>query len=259
MPFGPPQSEIVLVHGMWGCAETLDSLACTLREAGYKVHQPTLPLHKSGLSAAESKDFGSYGIPQYVTWLKAYLEDLQLERPPILVGHSMGGLLVQHLAAQLPCCKLVLLAPASPAGINCITPWGVAATMSALVSIVKRKPVQRPWIWQLKHCLLNDFSNSAQQELPAEFLQESIQSYIDIVFWFLQRHRPSAVESEAIQCPVLLLAGKKDRVIRPGVMRKIARRYPQCTLEFLPEHGHMMVLPERSQEIGARLLSWLKN
>lgn len=258
MPPSQIKSDIVLIHGMWGCAATLDSMASSLRQAGYVVHQPTLPLHRPNLSREECKELGNYGIQEYASYLKEYLEDLALEQPPILIGHSMGGLLAQHLAAQSPCAKLVLLAPANPAGINCMTPIGLVGTLNALLHSVLRKPVQRPWKWLINLSLLHDFSASDKSRLNKDFLQESTQSYIDIVFWFLQRKRPSAVPLDSIHCPVLILAGAKDRLLRPVVMRGIAKRYPQSILEFLPEHGHMMILPERSQAVQDRILAWLE-
>ncbi len=58
-----------------------------------------------------------------------YVQDLEkyirgFEHPPILLGHSMGGLLVQLLAQRGLGSKAVLLTPASPHGIQALT-WSV--------------------------------------------------------------------------------------------------------------------------------------
>jgi len=256
-----PQSlpEVILIHGMWGCGATLEAIAEALKAEGYPVHLPTLPFHKAHLSNEERKQLGACGIAEYRIWLQQYIEGMNLERPPILVGHSMGGLLAQHLAATIPCERLILLAPANPAGINCITPWGILTSLNVLLHIVTRNPVHRPWNWLQSYCLLNDIPKVQRGAIHPSFLQESTKSYVEIVFWFLKRNRPSAVDSTAVKCPVLLIAGKKDRLIRPGVMRKIAKRYPQCTAKFLPDHGHMMVLAQRSQEVSTCMLDWIKS
>jgi pimeloyl-ACP methyl ester carboxylesterase len=253
----PSHPDVVLVHGMWGCGSTLDPVAKPLQEAGFRTFQPTLPLHKAELSKDEKRALGEYGIPAYVAWLREYIRDLGLAQPPILVGHSMGGLLAQHLAAEIPVAALVLLAPANPAGINCITPWGIVATSNALLHIVTGNPVQRPWGPILNQCLLNDLPADQRAQWHSSFLQESVQSYQDIVFWFLQRNRPSAVRFNSTDCPVLILGAEKDHLIRPGVVRRVAKRYPQATLEFMPKRGHMMFLDEKAFEVAEHILTWL--
>lgn len=250
------RADVVLLHGMWGCGGTLDPVAKPLQEAGFRTFQPTLPFHKAGLSKEDARALGEFGIQAYVAWLRDYIGSLDLAQPPILLGHSMGGLLAQHLAAEIPAAALILLAPANPAGINCITPWGVLATSNALLHILTRNPVQRPWRPILNLCLLNDLPADQRAQWHSSFLQESVQSYQDIVFWFLQRNRPSAVQLNSVDCPVLILGAEKDHLIRPGVVRRIAKRYPQATLEFMPKRGHMMFFDQQAHEVGARILQW---
>ncbi|MCP4094417.1 MAG: alpha/beta hydrolase [Planctomycetes bacterium] len=252
----PTRTDVVLIHGMWGCGNTLDPVSKPLQEAGYRTFQPTLPHHAPGLSKELRRELGKFGIPAYVAWLRDYLKGLDLAQPPILIGHSMGGLLAQHLAAEVELAGLVLLAPANPAGINCITPWGIVATSNALLHIVTRNPVQRPWRPILNLCLLNDLPAEQRAQWHSSFLLESTQSYKDIVFWFLQPQRPSAVPRDQCQCPVLVLGAAKDHLIRPGVVRRVAKRYPQATLEFMQKRGHMMFLDQDAHEVGARILAW---
>ena len=61
------------------------------------------------------------------TSLLDYAVDLEkeiktLESPPIIMGHSMGGLLAQILGSRGLAKALVLLSPAAPAGINTLKP-----------------------------------------------------------------------------------------------------------------------------------------
>jgi len=59
--------------------------------------------------------------------LRDYADDLvslvnSLDSPPLLVGHSMGGLLAQLVAARTRHTGLVAACPAPAAGINASTP-----------------------------------------------------------------------------------------------------------------------------------------
>ncbi len=64
----------------------------------------------------------------------------QLRDKPIVMGHSMGGLLAQMLGARGLAEALVLLTPASPAGIVAITPSVIRSFWS----------IQTKWGWWRK-------------------------------------------------------------------------------------------------------------
>ncbi|MGM0451408.1 MAG: alpha/beta hydrolase, partial [Pseudomonadota bacterium] len=109
---------VMLIHGMWCTPEVLTELREAFEQAGYPVEAPCLPLH---MDKAEYDDqlrakLAQTSLQDYVAFLVDRVN--RLEAPPILVGHSMGGLLAQLVAARVPCEKLVLLSSAAPGGIN---------------------------------------------------------------------------------------------------------------------------------------------
>ena len=53
-----------------------------------------------------------------------------LDAPPILVGHSMGGLLAQMLAARRDVAALILLAPSAPWGVPPTTLFEIGAAQA---------------------------------------------------------------------------------------------------------------------------------
>ncbi|MFN2359841.1 MAG: alpha/beta fold hydrolase, partial [Marinobacter sp.] len=96
----------------------MSELREAFEQAGYRVEAPSLPLHvdKAGYDDDLRARLARTSLQDYVTFLIDRIN--QLEAPPILVGHSMGGLLAQLLAIRVPCAKLVLLSSAAPGGIN---------------------------------------------------------------------------------------------------------------------------------------------
>jgi pimeloyl-ACP methyl ester carboxylesterase len=72
------------------------------------------------------------------TSLLDYAADLEkqireLEEVPILMGHSMGGLLAQIFGSRGLARALVLLTPASPAGILALKPSVIQSFSSILM------------------------------------------------------------------------------------------------------------------------------
>ena len=88
-------STFVLVHGAWHGAWCWDKVAALLREKGHKVEAPDLPGH------------GSDDTPLPEVTLQAYTDKIcdilkAQDEQVILVGHSMGGVVISQVAEQCP-------------------------------------------------------------------------------------------------------------------------------------------------------------
>lgn len=95
-------ASYVLVHGAWHGAWCWQRVAGLLREQGHEVCPVDLPAHGADSTPAYRVTLGSYS--QCVQRAAA-----ELSSPPILVGHSMGGMIISQAAADAPglCAALV--------------------------------------------------------------------------------------------------------------------------------------------------------
>ncbi|MGQ0586284.1 MAG: alpha/beta hydrolase, partial [Gammaproteobacteria bacterium] len=105
---------IVLIHGMWCTGANFDRLADGMKARGHACHAPTLPAHEIGVAHPE---VGTQSLTDYLACLEEFIRQQDFTEAPILLGHSMGGLLAQQLAARVKPFALVLLTPSWPAGI----------------------------------------------------------------------------------------------------------------------------------------------
>src|SRR5262249_38623680 len=83
--------------------------------AGFETHAPNLPHHERG---ADLEALAGSGLKDYAAAIVEYAKTLRA--PPGLIGHSLGGLVVQLASAQIETAGRVLLAPSAP--------WGVMPT-----------------------------------------------------------------------------------------------------------------------------------
>ena len=88
-------STFVLVHGAWHGAWCWEKVVPLLEEAGHDVVVPDLPGH------------GEYGTPMPELSMQGYAERVvravdEASEPVILVGHSMGGIVVSLVAEARP-------------------------------------------------------------------------------------------------------------------------------------------------------------
>src|SRR6185436_6652605 len=106
------KSPVVLIHGAFCGPWSLQGLQQKFERCGYSCTAPALRFHDR---ARPPPALATTGLADYA----ADLEDevRALRSPPILVGHSMGGLMAQQVAARTKVAALILLAPSAPWGL----------------------------------------------------------------------------------------------------------------------------------------------
>lgn len=101
---------ILMIHGMWAQNWVWDNYIPFFEARGFECLAPNLRHHNSLPNEKPHPDLGKTIILDYVDDLEAIIK--KLKAPPILIAHSMGGLLAQKLMAKGIISKAVLLAPA---------------------------------------------------------------------------------------------------------------------------------------------------
>jgi pimeloyl-ACP methyl ester carboxylesterase len=251
-------TTVILIHGMWSTGSTLSTIRRLLEARDYRVYSPNLPWHEDGIKDSETKVAGM-SILDYTDYLKDYIISLKLDKPPILIGHSMGGLLAQKLSAVIDVSALVLLCPAQPWGINIITPTGVWATFNAYAKWRFWSKSHRPSLYRAKYGIFNILDGENQIKLYDRLIPESGLVYFEIVFWFLDRRKATRIPTKEIATPILAIAGRKDRLIPPRVVKKIAEHYPKAEYKCYPDHTHWLIDEPGSEEVVKDIYSWLKS
>ncbi len=251
-----PQPPVVLLHGMWSRGSTLDALRQALTARGYPVLAPTLPLHPVQ-SPAELEALGRLSLRDYAAALSATIQAAKLPTAPVLIGHSMGGLLAQMLAARMPVRAAVLLAPAPPAGIHLVRPRNLWHMRKVLTTPAFWRKPQMPSADLAQAALFAKVPPGRSAELRAALLPESGRAYAEIVFWWADRARAARVDAGRVQCPVLVVAGGDDAIIPLAVARRVCARYPAAEMLVLPGRGHWFFEEPGADQVFARVLSWL--
>lgn len=86
-------AHIILVHGAWLDARCWDATAHALRDAGHTVVAPDLPGH-----GADTTPLGGQTLAAYAARVVDAID--AASAPVVLVGHSLGGLVISAAAEQ---------------------------------------------------------------------------------------------------------------------------------------------------------------
>jgi pimeloyl-ACP methyl ester carboxylesterase len=91
------------------------------------------------------------------------------------------------------------------------------------------------------------------------FVPESGRATFEIMNWGLDMDRSSEVDTDAVQCPLLLLTGSEDRINPPSTVARIAALYHgRATAEVLDGMGHWLIGEPGWERLADRALEWLR-
>lgn len=179
--------------------------------------------------------------------MRAYVHDIvqaitELPSPPVLVGHSMGGLLSQLVAERYPLRGLVLLTPAPASGALGIMLSTLRTRPADAVSVILGRTLpMRPDV------LFTGLDSAEAERLASRTGRESALAQYEL----LRRRRIGPV-----RCPVLVVGSPDDRIIRPVDVERTAAMYGVEPV-WLDGMGHDVMLDAGWDRALDTVLDWV--
>jgi pimeloyl-ACP methyl ester carboxylesterase len=249
------QTPIVFVHGAFCGGWAFDAFREPFDGAGFETHAPNLPHHERG---ADLEQLTQTGLKDYAQAITLYAKGLRA--PPVLVGHSLGGLVAQLAAMHAPVAGLVLLAPSAP--------WGVPPTTLdehsnqfglSLLGDYWRRPVP-PDYRVARATTLDRLSREDARRTFARFVPESGRAIRETLQWWTDHSTASQAPVYRIDAPVLGIAGGRDRVNASSTVQRILARFPKGQAHFheFPEMSHWLVGEPEAPDVAALILQWFE-
>lgn len=247
---------IFLIHGMWGGPWCWTNYRTVLEQRGYRCITAALPYHDVDPRSPPDPRLGVTGLLDYAAALESELR--RLPARPIVIGHSMGGLLAQILAARGLAKAIVLLTPAAPAGIFAVAPsvihsfWSIQTTWAFW-----RRPV-RPTFAEAVFSMLHLLPTAEQRRIYDRLVHDSGRAVFEIGYWFFDASGASRVDASKVTCPVLVVAAAQDRITPAWAVRQVARKYAALsTCRTFDRHAHWVLGEPGWEEVAGQVAEWL--
>jgi pimeloyl-ACP methyl ester carboxylesterase len=223
---GPADGQVVvLVHGLGGRAEDWRELAPYLAKAGYRVYLPDL----IGYGRSEKPTDFSYSVHDETDVVVGFLDALGLKQVD-LGGWSMGGAIVQHVAADHPqrVRRLMLF---DSAGLFVLPKWDLnlftpnsAEQVDQLVDLLMPQPPKVPG-----------------------FVARDILRVSDDRAWIIHRALATMLTGRdatdkllpQLKMPVLILWGGEDKITPVTQGEMLHQLLPQSEFHVIPGCGHL--------------------
>lgn len=246
---------VVLIHGMWLTPAAWDPWVEHYKSRGYRAIAPGWPGVKS---PDETRRDPSALKGLSLTQIADHYEQLiqGLDRPPVIIGHSFGGLTTQLLLNRGLGAAGVAIGTAPPKGILVLPPSTLRAAFPALKNPFNRDglcPLSRKQFhWRFTNTLSRQESDRIYDE---QYIPGTNHAFFDAL------GSPAAVDAgRAKRPPLLLIAGGEDHISPLSLNRKILKlqgKAPSATeLKEYPGRPHFMAGLDGWDEIADYALNW---
>lgn len=245
------KSPVIMVHGAFCGGWAFDAFRRPFEAAGHVCLAPDLRGHgaedgPAAVAGASMADFAE----DVAALVRAQPE------PPVLIGHSLGGLVAQLAAARAPVRALILLAPSAP--------WGVqGGSLEEAISAVSLYALGPFWALPIDpdyglaaRYSLDQMDKDARKAIFARMKPESGRALWETLNWWLDPFMTTSVARDKVAAPVLALAGEKDLIHPPATVRQTAERLGGKA-RVMPGMSHWLLSEPGWETAATACLDWL--
>jgi pimeloyl-ACP methyl ester carboxylesterase len=257
------QIPLMLIHGAWLSARSWENYVDYFGKRGFAVSAPEWPTKRGDVeemrdSAEESAGLGVQEIVEHYEELIA-----ELDQPPVLIGHSYGGLFVELLLDRGLGRAGVAMSPAPAKGILALPFSTLKAGAPALAHPSKWHGVVTLTPEQFMYAFVNTFS---QEDAAAAYeryaVPETGQVLYEAGFANFHLHPPTEVQfKNGERAPLLLVGATEDHTVPASLTKAAYTRYGHspARTDYLEFEGrpHFHMVASDWQEVAEGIDSWL--
>ncbi|MBN1854854.1 MAG: alpha/beta fold hydrolase [Pirellulales bacterium] len=244
------EHPILFVHGAWHNASGWERhFFPFFRDRGYTCY--ALSLRNHGTSA-RTQPINRVSISDYVTDIRDVVQGV-IKQDPILIGHSMGGFLVQKYLEQHPVAAAVLLASVPPSGTKrCSLRMFRKFPMTYLGAIFSRnlyRFVDTPK--KVRTFFLSQrLPDDRVADIASQMDSESYRASIEML-------RPKIELNYHQRVPMFVTGAENDALFSPDEVQMTADKY-KADFQLFPDLAHDIMLDADWEIAADSVCRWLE-
>ena len=240
---------LVFVHGGYthsGCWDV--NFLAFFQARGYNC----FALDLSGHGESDGfEDLNSFGLDDYADDIRQLVDGL--DKPPVLIGHSMGALVVQRYLETASAKAVVMLAPVPPTGL-------AASGMQLAI----RQP---DFIAEAERAVRGEFTENTIRVLREVYFSPDVSAAQFAVFQPMVQEESMCAIAEMMalslrmpgkkpRIPALVIGGQLDALFSSTRLYHTAAGWNAETC-VIPRAGHMLMLDPQWLSVAEKIDSWL--
>ncbi|WP_370963837.1 alpha/beta hydrolase [Amycolatopsis sp. cg9] len=257
-------TPVVFIHGLWLHATSWNPWIDHFRAAGYAPVAPGWPHEPETVEAARAhpEAVADIGIDDATGHFASIIEGL--DRPPVVIGHSFGGLITEKLLGQGIGAAGVAI---DPAQIKGVLPLPLAQLRAGLPALGNPANRHRSVSLTEKEFRFG-FGNALTDEESAELHRRwTIPSPARPLFQaaaanFVLHSEAKVDTGREDRGPLLLVSGTADHTVPDVVTRSTLKQYRDSAavteLKQFEGRGHSLTIDSGWRDVADAVLAWLR-
>ena len=257
-------TPVVFVHGLWLLPSSWDRWVTLFEEAGYVALTPGWPDDPGTVAQAREHPevFAGKGISEIADYEEAIIR--RLDRKPVIIGHSFGGLLTMILAGRGLATGSVAISPAPFRGV---LPLPISALRTASVAL------RNPANWnravpltyeQFRYSFANVVGEDEAKEL---YLGYSVAGAGEPLFQAASANLNPWSEAKVNSTnpergPMLIISADSDHTVPWAIAnasyKKQKRNQGVTEIVKMPGRGHSLTIDAGWREVAEKALEFVK-
>jgi pimeloyl-ACP methyl ester carboxylesterase len=254
--------NVVLINGLWMTSLSWENWVAHLTRLGFNVIARSWPGMDGDIDdlRRDPSSIAGLGIEQIVAHYEKIINEL--EQPPIIIGHSFGGLMTQVLLDRGLGAAGVALAPAPIKGVIFLPFSTLKVSLPALSNPLNNHRAVPLTEDQFHYAFGNGLSEEASLKA---FERYAVPGPDHVLFQAaLANFNPHAATMvnthNDTRAPLLLVAGGNDHVSPPAVVKATAKLYEhsKAVTEYkeFPNHTHFVLGEEGWSDVADFAINW---
>lgn len=250
---------ILFIHGAFATSKAWDSLRPFFENAGFETYAPTLAKGQR-VKENPSAELAQLTLYDYANELKELIKEIAAKhgQKPIIIGHSMGGLLAQYLATQHLCSAAIFITPAPPKDCAIKSPIVLFTFLNIALANDKNKSYKT---WRIGNDwgVFNKVPKEERDALYDEFVFEAGTALHNLAYPEHDTHSIGIINENKISCPLLVIGAGQDRGTLTTCHRKMAKKYSKIGGDYIEYEnaGHMIICEPIVEKLATDLIDWI--
>jgi pimeloyl-ACP methyl ester carboxylesterase len=257
------QIPLMLVHGAWLTARSWENYVDHFTSRGFAVTAPEWPRKVGDVEEIRetSDEIAGLGVTEIVDHYAALIGEL--EQPPVLIGHSYGGLFVELLLDRGLGRAGVALSPAPVKGILALPFSTLKSASPALAHPSKWHGVVPLTLEEFTYAFVNTFPpEDAAAAYERYAVPETGQIFYEAGFANFHLHPPTEVNFKyADRAPLLIVGADEDHTVPASLSKAAYKRYEKsrAQTDYIEFEGrpHLHMAAPDWEEVAEAIDTWL--
>lgn len=254
----PKSKTIVFIHGMFMTPKAWDKWQTYFQEQGYTTIAPAWPLHDTPLvqqrTAKAQEILGKLTLDEVI---ESYRKEIKnLPEKPIVIGHSMGGLVAQKLLSEGLASKAVAIDSAPPSGLI-VTKWSfIKSNWSVINPFISAKQAYYPSLKDFQYAFANCVSDAESEAMYNDYIVPESR-----LVGRGTSSKIAKIDFSKPHAPLLMIAGEKDHIIPAALNRKNFNKYSDTSsvriFKQFDGQCHALIVDKKWKDVASYIGTWL--